>query len=390
MKDKMSGILDSIPDLEKSLKEIRDVLLTNLVMIGEIPSPTFQEQPRMNFLINRFNQYNLLNCSTDEIGNGLGILPGKSGERNILLVAHLDSDYEEKIDHSISIQPNSVVGPGVADNALGLAVIASLPYILEKLKIELNSNLILMGSARSLGAGNLEGIRFFLENTDINISTGLSVEGVRLGRLSNSAVGMARCEVHYWVPEGYDWTQFGAVSSIVTLNEFINRILEIPLPNRPATNIVFSSITSGRGFSKVSIEAELKFEIQSESEEMVEQLLRQINNMAMEIASKTSSRVIVKELARRKPGGIDFSHPLVTNARRIMESMDIKPKITPSMSELSAFIDAGIPALTIGISNLETVEKSAESVKIDPMYKGLAQLISLLIAIDKGYCDENR
>jgi len=80
---------------------------------------------------------------------------------------------------------------------------------------------------------------------------------------------------------------------------------------------------------------------------------------------------------------------LVTNARKIMEAMDIKPRITPSMSELSAFIDAGIPALTIGISSLETASKTAESVKIDPMYKGLAQLISLLVAIDKGYCDEN-
>ncbi len=389
MKDKMADILSSIPSMEKDLKEIRDVLLTNLVMLGEIPSPTFSEQSRMNFLVNRFNQYNLLNCSTDEIGNGLGILPGRSGERNILLVAHMDSEYDKKEDHTISIQPNSVTGPGVADNALGLAVIASLPYILEKLDIELNSNLILMGSARSLGAGNLEGIRFFLDNTDINISTGLSVEGVRLGRLSNSAIGMARCEVHYWVPEGYDWTQFGAVGSIVTLNEFITRILEIPIPARPATSIVFSSIESGRGFSKVSTEAELKFEIQSESEEMVEQLLQQINNIAIEIASKTASKVVVKELSRRKPGGIDFSHPLVTNARRIMETMDIKPRITPSMSELSAFIDAGIPALTIGISSLETASNKAESVKIDPIYKGLAQLISLLIAIDKGYCDEN-
>ncbi len=122
---------------------------------------------------------------------------------------------------------------------------------------------------------------------------------------------------------------------------------------------------------------------------MVEQLLQQINSIAIEIATKTAARVVVKELSRRKPGGIDFSHPLVTNARKIMETMDIKPRITPSMSELSAFIDAGIPALTIGISSLETASKTAESVKIDPMYKGLAQLISLLVAIDKGYCDEN-
>jgi tripeptide aminopeptidase len=390
MKDKLSHILEDIPNLEKRLVQIRDVILTNLVMIGEIPSPTFMEQPRMNFLVNRFNQYNLLNCSTDEAGNGLGILPGLSGERNILLVAHLDTEYDEKADHTISIEPNSVAGAGVADNALGLAVLASLPYILEHLKIELNSNLILMGSSKSLGAGNLEGIRFFLEHTSLNISTGLSIEGVRLGRISKSSVGMAKCEVHYWVPEDYDWTQFGAFGSIVTLNEFINRILEIPIPTRPATSIVFSSIDSGRGFSKVSMEAELKFEIQSESEEMVEQLLKQINNIAIELAAKNSSRVLVKELARRKPGGIDFSHPLVSNAVKIMESMEIKAKFSPSMSELSAFIDSGIPALTIGISNLGTVDKSVETVEIEPMYKGLTQLISLLIAIDKGFCDENR
>jgi tripeptide aminopeptidase len=389
MKDKMADILKSLPEMEKNLREIRDVLLTNLVMLGEIPSPTFLEQARMNFLINRFNQYNLLNCSTDEIGNGLGILPGKSGERNILLVAHMDSEYDEKEDHTISIQPNSVIGTGVADNALGLAVIASLPYILEKLNIELNSNLILMGSAKSLGAGNLEGIRFFLENTNLNISTGLSIEGVRLGRISRSSVGMAKCEVHYWVPEGYDWTQFGAFGSIVTINEFINGILEIPIPTRPATSIVFSSIESGRGFSKVSTEAELKFEIQSESEEMVEQLLAKINNIAIEIAAKTSSKVMVKELARRKPGGIDFSHPLVSNTKKIMEALDLKPRFRPSMSELSAFIDAGIPALTIGISELKTVDKALEIIEIEPMYKGLAQLISLLIAIDRGYCDED-
>ncbi len=390
MKENFSNILNSIPGMEKNLVQIRNILLTNLVMIGEIPSPTFNEQARMNFLVNRFNQYNLLNCSTDEAGNGLGILPGKTGDRNILLVSHLDTEYNEKMNHSISIQPNSVSGPGIADNALGLAVLATLPYILENLNIELNSNLILMGSSKSLGAGNLEGIRFFLNNTNMNISTGLSIEGVRLGRISRSAVGMAKCEVHYWVPEEYDWTQFGAFGSIVTLNEFINRILEIPIPNRPATSIVFSSIESGRGFSKVSTEAELKFEIQSESEEMVEQLLKQINNIAIEIATKTSSKVLVKELARRKPGGIEFSHPLVTNTMEILKSMDVKPKFTPSMSELSAFIDKGIPALTIGISNLENVDKTTETVEIEPMYKGLAQLVSLLIAIDKGYCDENR
>ncbi|MFW6274385.1 MAG: hypothetical protein ACOC2P_00960 [Spirochaetota bacterium] len=71
-----------------------------------------------------------------------------------------------------------------------------------------------------------------------------------------------------------------------------------------------------------------------------------------------------------------------------MKSLDINPRISPSTSELSAFIDHGIPALTLGLTNGENLNKPEESIDIDPIYNGLTQLLGLLIAIDKGYCDE--
>ncbi|MFO7848550.1 MAG: M20/M25/M40 family metallo-hydrolase [Spirochaetia bacterium] len=387
MSRRMEKLIDTLPALVNNLKDMRNTLLTNLVMLGEIPAPTFREANRRRFLINRFNQQQLLNCSTDEVGNGLGILPGKTGERNILVVAHMDSVFDESVDHNISIQPQVVSGPGVGDNALGLAVLATLPTLFSELGIELKSNIILMGSSRSLGRGNIEGLRFFLDNTETQIDAGVVVEGVKLGRISHTSIGMARCEISYHLPEEYDWTRFGAVGSIVTINELINRILEIPIPKRPKTNIVLGSIRGGIGFNSIANEATLRFEIRSESNDMVQKLRKEIEDLASEVSSHNGSVVDIQILAQRNPGGISFSHPLAANARDIMKSLGVNPRISPSTSELSAFIDKGIPALTLGITNGENMNKLDERIEIEPVYTGLAQLIGLLQAIDRGYCD---
>ena len=47
-----------------------------------------------------------------------------------------------------------------------------------------------MGSARSLGRGDLEGLRFFLDNFKKPITAGVCIEGVKLGRLSYSSIGI--------------------------------------------------------------------------------------------------------------------------------------------------------------------------------------------------------
>ncbi len=389
MKKGMQRILDSLPNLETMVREMRDIVLTNIVMIGEIPSPTFREDKLREFLLNRFNQDNLINCSTDETGNALGILPGSSGDRNILIVSHMDSVFDEEVNNTISVQPEYISGRGLSDNIIGLAAITSLPFILDQLKIRLNSNLIFMGTARSLGQGNLEGIRFFLKNTKINISNGIIVDGVKLGNLSYSSIGMARCEINYWVPEEYDWTRFGAVGSIVTLNELITRIQEIPIPNKPHTSIMFSSISGGRGFSSIPLDATVRFEIRSESGTMVDVLQKQIMDIAAEVASNSGSRVETKILAKRKPGGISFSHPFAGAARAIHKTLNIESRITPNIAELSAFIDKDIPSIAIGITNTEKLTKSLEKVQIEPIYKGLAQLVGLVMAIDEGCCNEN-
>lgn len=385
----LESFLKQAPGLSERIKSLKEVLLANLVMVGEIPAPTFQEENRIRFLADRFKECGLDQISTDEMKNTVAVLPGSEGNGNILVGAHVDTVFTSAVDHTVRIEPNVVSGPGVADNSLGLAAIASLPDLLSGLGIQLKSNLVLMGSTRSMGRGNLEGIRFFLENTKIDpIHAATLVEGVHLGRLSYTSLGALRAEIHCRIPEDYNWSEFGASGAIAVLNDVISGIQGLPIPKRPRTSIVLGSINAGNAYNTVAMRGSLQLELRSEDNEMVDKIGKSIADIVEETASISQTSLWMEEVARRRPGGIAFTHPLTQCARDVMECLDITPVVAPSSGELSALIDAGIPGITLGLTRGSNVHTFQEAIEIEPMFSGLAQLITILQAIDAGLCDE--
>ena len=377
-------ILDDLDEYVRRLEDVRGTVFSTMVMVNEIPAPTFKEFNRAKFLVNRFSELEMLNTSIDEKGNAIGILPGRTGDNDILITAHLDSVFDSTTDHTVTLKPNVAIGPGVGDNSLGVAVLGTLPLILKHIELELDSNLVLLGSTRSLGKGNLEGIRFVLDNYKRPFISALCLEGIKIGRLSFSSIGMLRGEINYKIPELYDWTKFNSVGAIVDMNDMINRILEIPLPRKPKTTIVLGQVEAGSSYNTLPTKARLRFEIRSESDAIVSSLASKINYLAEEMTSKTGALVQFNKIALRKSGGTEFSHPLNNIGREILKRLGISPRITPSTSEVAALIDKNIPATTIGLTDGENGGELEESVFIEPISKGLAQFAGLLRAIDEG------
>ena len=66
-----------------------------------------------------------------------------------------------------------------------------------------------------------------------------------------------------------------------------------------------------------------------------------------------------------------------------MTELGVEPMIGPSTSEVSAFIDKQVPALTLGITQVERLNQVDEELEIAPMYTGVAQVVALLLAIDR-------
>lgn len=385
---KLEPILANLAYYPEKLGRIREIVLANAVMCGEIPSPTFHEDKLIQFLRDRFIENDLDSISIDEAGNGSAIMPGRQGDRNILVSAHADTLWQSGVDHSVMVGSDRLVGPGVADNSFGIAVIASLPQILQALEIELDANLILLGSTKSLGRGDIGGMRFFVENSKYPIHAGVCVEGVHLGRLSYACLAMFRGEITVAVPEETNWERRAATGAVISMNRIISQMLAIKTPRSPATSIILGSIMAGSGYNTPPTKAMLRFEVRSESDAMAEQVCSEINEIVEALNAEEQVQAKLTPIARRINGGIGFSHPLVRAARQVMAKLDIEPRIAPSISDLSVLLDHGIPSLTLGITHGESVHDLDETLFVEPINKGICQLIGILQAIDGGICDE--
>jgi tripeptide aminopeptidase len=385
MTGKIQSILKSLPEYCHTLTRIREILLASTVMIGEIPAPTFNEKNRLDFLCSRLTENKLQNICMDEAGNAQAILPGKSGKKNILVVAHADTVFDETVDHTINVSSHCLSGPGIADNSLGLSVLASLPEVLQTLGVELENNLIFLGESRNLGRGDLEGIRFFLDNVKTSIDAGVCVEGVQLGRLSYSCLGTIRGEINCSVPaETNELTPFNPLNAIIALNKIVSKILAIPLPTQPKANIVLGSLHAGATFNRAPQKGSLRFEILSEDTGIITQVKEMINEIIEEVSAEIGTKNRFEIIAQRNSGGIPFTHELVKSTRMIMESLKIKPIITPSVGDLSGLIFKKIPAITLGITKGRNLHEKNETILIEPIYRGLAQLVGVLQVIDSN------
>ncbi|MDA3875219.1 MAG: peptidase [Kiritimatiellae bacterium] len=373
-----------LPDLRERVCSCRDILLANLVMMAETPAPTFHEENRVRFLLDRFREAGLDHISDDEVNNGFGFLPGPEGAPTVAVAAHLDTVFGSLDSHSLSLGKDRVKGIGIGDNSLGAAVLASLPHLIQTLGIQLNVNLWLMGVSGSLGRGNLGGIRFLLDHTPQKFDQAICLEGAPLGRLNYTSLAMMRGEIKVEVPDEYDFSRFGVMGAIVHVNELINRILEIPRPSRPRTSVVFGSLHGGNSFHELARKAVLRFEVRSESDEVADMIELRIIRIIEEVRARSGVDIELDKIAFRRHGGIDYEHPLVQSCRQVMEGLSIEPKVGPSMSELAAFIARDIPAVTLGISNGHEINTTDEEIDIDPIFTGITQVLGVLASLNSG------
>ena len=342
----------------------------------------------MDFIIQRLADSGLQECSRDEANNGFALLPGTDGQQTILLAANADTLVEEPEDQTVEIARDQVVGPFVVDNSLALAGLVALPLLLDKTGIRLRSNLLLMAAAGCLGRGNLSGLKTFLAQTSMPVQYGICLEGVQLGRLNYACLGMLRGEITARLPDDYDWMKFGATGAILPINDVINQINKIPLPQRPPTRMVFGSIEGGVSFHTIARDTRLRFEARSESSEILNQIQDQLGDICEEVSSRSGVAVQLDIVARREPGGIEIGHPLVKAARAVLAALELAPMMYTTASIMSALVDSRIPAVTLGLTTGHrrgTLDEIDESVAIPPLDTGMAQLAGMLLAIDGGY-----
>ena len=385
----MDKYLEKLPSYVDELKSIKDTILTNILFIGETPAPTFQEKRRAQLFLDRLAESQVDECTTDGYRNPIGIIHGTSRTKpSIFVVAHLDTVIPRDIDHNYTVTETSITGPGILDNSIGVGILVSLPDIFKKLDLHFNSDIVLAGVIQSIGKGNLRGIRHLVKTWPSPIRGAICIEGGELGRLNYNSDGMIRCEVECTIPVGNGWEYAFKPNAILILNEVINQILQLRLPQKPRARVIIGKISGGMTHGDIATSGTLGFEIQSDSDKMVKAIFNDIRDIVSGIRHEHRVDLNLNTISNLSASKLKYNHPLVKSAVAVMEKLDLKPVSEPTESELSIFLARKIPALTLGITHGENYHRPDAMVEIDPIFKGIAQIIGIILAIDNGACDE--
>jgi tripeptide aminopeptidase len=385
----MDNFLEKLPAMVAEIKSFREIIITNIVLIGQTPAPTFREKRRSKLFMERLAEFQVDEVTTDGYRNPIGIIRGThSSKPPIFVLAHLDTFFEENQPINYTIRKNTITGPGILDNSLGVGVILSLPAIFKKLDLKFESDIVLAGAIQSIGKGNLRGVRHLLKTWPTPIRGGICVEGVELGRLNYFSDGMIRGEIHCNLSDEITNIEEYPPNAIIVLNEVINEIMNLKTSQRPHSRIVIGKIEGGANHGKIANEAALGFEIRSDSYKMVKKIYGQIRDIVEGISYEKQVDLNLKTISNLRAARLKYNHPLVKNAAAVLEKLEIKPFSKSTESSLSIFLSHKIPTVTLGITYGENVYKEEATMEIEPMYKGIAQIIGVLKAIDNGACDE--
>jgi len=387
----MNTILKRIPAFVDKLKEIQEIIISNIVLIGQTPAPTYNEQARTEIFLDRLSDAQADYCATDDNNSPISIIKGNSEGSlpPIFVVAHLDTFMDADIDHNYIVRKASITGPGILDNSLGVGVLASLPVIFKHLDLKFESDIVLAGVPQSIGKGNLQGIRHLLDTWEGPIRGAVILEGEELGRLSYYSEGIIRGEITCNVTATGGWEHRYKPNAIIILNKVIDEILAMELPLRPRARVIIGKINGGFKHGVIAYNARLGFEIQSDSEDMVRRMHAEIEDIVSGIGHENHINLELNIISNLTPATLRYKHPLVKSTVAIMKTLGLQPASDSSESELSIFLGKKIPAVTLGVTEGKNVHLENATMKINPMFTGIAQILGVIMAIDSGVCDES-
>ena len=385
----MDKYLEVLPMFVDKIREIREIIISNIVLLGKIPAPTFHEKRRAEYLVTRLAEFQVDECAIDDYGNPMGVIRGTSPTKPpIFIAAHLDTHSEVEVDQHYEVTDKTISGLGVSDNSAAVGVLVSLSEIFKRLDLQFASDIVLVAPILCLGRGNLKGIRRLLSHWPSPIQGAICLESIELGRLNYHSYGMIRSEISCSIAAEDHGRRRYKPNAILVINEVINAILGLRLPQKPRTQIVIGKITGGFDHGKIAYDANIGFEIRSDSHNMTKMLYADIRDIVDGTNKVFGVELNLNRISNMNATHLNHNHPLVKCASRILNRLEVEIFSEPSQSTLSIFLNRKIPAVTLGLTRGENFHQDDAMVEIEPMYKGIAQIPALLMAMNKGMCNE--
>lgn len=352
------------------------------IAIQQIPAPTFNERERGAYIQDRFLQEGLVDIATDEVGNVFGRLPGKTSSQPIVISAHLDTVFPLETDLHVERLADKITGPGIGDNAVGVAGLFGLLWELNHRQVVLDSDLWLVANVGEEGLGNLRGMRALVDRFGDQPRAYLVLEGMALGQIYHRGLGVSRYRITVTTSGGHSWVDYGRPSAVHVLAHIITGLHDLEIPEQPRTILNVGVIAGGSSVNTIAAEAHLDLDLRSEDQSTLCDLVSKVDSVIQNFQSPDVT--ITSEMTGQRPiGEISQDHPLVEIAVKSLEIVGIQPRLNIGSTDANIPLSLGYPAICIGLTTGNGAHTVNEFIHTPPLLMGVHHLLWIVEALDR-------
>jgi tripeptide aminopeptidase len=350
-----TGVRNARAHIERS----DEVTLSRQAALSAIPAPTGSESARAARVADLFTDVGLTDIHMDEVGNVRAWF-GDPNDTCVILSAHLDTVFGPELDVSVARRGMRLEGPGISDNARGLAALITVGEALTSAHIDTRRPVLFAATVGEEGSGDLRGVRHLFGpsvHQSIRPSAFIALDGAGIERIVHRALGARRYRVTYRGPGGHSWAAFGIANPANAVGRAIDRIASIPAHPSPRT--AHSVVRLGGGTSLNSIPQEAWFDLDLRSEEpdalaeldaAVQSLLERalLEENRCRTPGTAPLTIDVRRIGERPAGLTPRTHPLVQAAVAATRAVGQEHHLACASTDANIPISLGVPAVALG------------------------------------------
>lgn len=332
--------------------------LKEQIALAEIPAPPFSEHTRAVDFEKRLQSLGLENVRRDEEGNVYGDHKGSGGGPTLFVSAHLDSVFSADVDTGVTEKDGVYYGPGITDDARGLAALLSVVRALKAAGIETTGDVIFGGTVGEEGQGDLRGVKtFFSENK--NVDGFLSIDTVSPQEIIYTGTGSYRYMIRFRGPGGHSFGSFGTPSAVHAAARATAAIADLETESEPKTTFNVGMIEGGAIPTAIAETCAMGVDIRSDGmaqlktlEEKIQRIVERavrVENERWGYAETKGVAATMEKIGDRPVAPQSDGNIIVQTAWHATEALALTPRLAKPVSTDANFpISIGVPSLTLG------------------------------------------
>jgi tripeptide aminopeptidase len=335
--------------------------LDEQIRIAGIPAPTGGERDRAAYIRERFVRLGLEGVTMDEVGNVIGRRPGwgpaEKGAK-VLVTAHLDTVFPPGTEVVPRTEGQRVFGPGITDNARGLAAMLAIVEALRESEVGTNRPLVFIATVGEEGVGDLRGVKHLFRDGSPyrDAAAFFSIDGAGSTRIVHEAIGSYRLRATIAGLGGHSWGDRGLANPVHALGRAIGELSALAEGEQVHCAVNVGRAGGGTSVNSIPAEAWLELDLRSDDAAMLERLEGEAR-AALERGVRTETDscarggplvLTVDRIGNRPCGGIPRDSEIVEAAVAATRLVGRVPDLAASSTDANVPISLGIPAIAMG------------------------------------------